>query len=771
MKAVLCSLTASCTLVLQLSAATNPPAGRTDFGFSGKEIFPIDNYISLLQAADVNGDGKMDLVLVNNARSKITFLMNQTGVPPQPAAKPARKRELNELPPDARFRIESLASEKRISALVVTDLNGDGRPDLAYYGEPKELVVQYNEGTNGWAAPKRWPIEDGLLAPDALSAGDLNGTGRMGLLLLGEKCVYWLAQKADGTLAEPEKIPLSAPARAAQAVDVDGDGRQDLLLVNWENATPFRFRLQNAAGQLGPETFFPFPAIRSYCAANLVPNAGTHLVTISQQSGRAQISHFTRKPAPVLADAFREGQLQVLPVAGTEKARRGVAWGDVNGDGLVDLLVAEPESGQLSLYLQQRDGSLAPPKSFPSLAGVSEIAVGDWDGDGRAEVFLLSPDEKQVGMTRLDDKGRLPFPTPVPLEGKPLTMALGAPQSGARPMLAVIVEDEGKRTLVTRAADGTGRTQPLAESFKSNPSLMAWHDLNQDGLADLVVLVPYEKIKVLVQEAGKGFTEADVAAPGGAVEQPWLAAADVDGDGKAELLLPQKNFLRAVVLSRAPASASGSPGKGEWAFQVRDQINGSASNSRIVGAALVPGTNGSGLFLLDAERKVLTLAQRDTAGVWQAVRNVSLPVSQFHSVQPLALGSPRPNAVGLLGLNTVAWLPLTGDVWELTALDSYETPIKDGYLHDVVPGDLNQDGRKDLVFLETSKHYVDLVVFDAANRLVPANRWQVFEERSFRGMRSEVPEPREAVVADVTGDGKNDLILIVHDRVLLYPQE
>ena len=79
--------------------------------------------------------------------------------------------------------------------------------------------------------------------------------------------------------------------------------------------------------------------------------------------------------------------------------------------------------------------------------------------------------------------------------------------------------------------------------------------------------------------------------------------------------------------------------------------------------------------------------------------------------------------------------------------------------------------RKDLDFLKTGKHYLDLVIFDSTNHLVPANRWQVFEERSFRGGRAALPEPREAAVADVTGDGKNDLIVLVHDRVLVYPQE
>ena len=120
----------------------------------------------------------------------------------------------------------------------------------------------------------------------------------------------------------------------------------------------------------------------------------------------------------------------------------------------------------------------------------------------------------------------------------------------------------------------------------------------------------------------------------------------------------------------------------------------------------------------------------------------------------------------------MAWKRFDGDKWEFTELDGYETLIKDGYLHDVVSGDLNGDKRKDLVFLETGKAYVDLVTFEPPHRLVPANRWQVFEERTFRQRRgTEAAEPREALVADLTGDGKPDLAILVHDRILVYPQE
>ena len=86
-------------------------------------------------------------------------------------------------------------------------------------------------------------------------------------------------------------------------------------------------------------------------------------------------------------------------------------------------------------------------------------------------------------------------------------------------------DQEGRRLLVTRTADGKTRTQKLSKDFKANPTTLAFHDADQDGLTDLVILMPYEKVKILRQVPGKDFEELDVAPPGGARElaQPWLA--------------------------------------------------------------------------------------------------------------------------------------------------------------------------------------------------------------------------------------------------------
>ena len=763
------SMTAA-TVALCLSFSAVAGTVTNTFGFSGHEIFPVDQQINQLHVADLDGDGLNDLIVANNLHSKITLLYNLTGKTNRADAAAARKLELNELPPDSRFRIDSLPSDERIAALAVTDLNGDGRPDLAYFGDAKDLMVRYNLGTNGWSEPKRWHFDDGRMDANALTTGDLNGDGLTDIALLGDNgAVYFLAQQKDHPLAEPVKIPYSGTPKAVQIADVDGDGRNDLVFVDFDNAAPFRVRLQNAGGQLGPEIYFKAQPVRSFWLDNLAGDRTNYLAAVVQATGRAEVSQFMRKPAETLSGTFKKGQFQILPLNKTDAGQRGVLWADVDGDGRADLLVAEPESGQLSVYLQQADGSLASPKKFPSLAGVSQIAVSDWNNDGHPEIFLLSRDENSVAVTSFDKSGRLPFPTPLPLDGKPLAMAVGALKDGAKPALALIVDKDGARSLVIRMADGKTTTQKFSDSFKSNPTALAIQDMNQDGLADLVVLIPYEKIKVMLQKKDGKFDEKDVDPPGGAMEQPWLAAADVDGDGKPELLLPQKNFVRAVVLEPG-TKVEGSTNGPNWVFRVKDQINGSASDSRIISvAAVVNGkTAVPSLFLLDAEHKQLTLSERDTNGVWQVVKNIDLPVTGFASLKSVKLGGA---CVAFTGPNGVAWLPLAGDVWELAKLDDYDTPIKDGYLNDLIAGDLTGGGRKQLIFMETAKNYLDLVTFDKNRKLVPGDRWQVFESHTFRGAQNAIPEPRECAVADVTGDKKNDLIVLVHDRILVYPQE
>ena len=122
---------------------------------------------------------------------------------------------------------------------------------------------------------------------------------------------------------------------------------------------------------------------------------------------------------------------------------------------------------------------------------------------------MLSIEERQVGVASMDKSGRVGFPQRISVEGRPLAQAVGTLEQGTA--LAVISDISGRRRLSIIGADGVSHTQRLNEEFRANPASLAWHDVNQDGKQDLVVLIPYERIKILLQVDDDAFEEIDLS--------------------------------------------------------------------------------------------------------------------------------------------------------------------------------------------------------------------------------------------------------------------
>jgi hypothetical protein len=76
--------------------------------------------------------------------------------------------------------------------------------------------------------------------------------------------------------------------------------------------------------------------------------------------------------------------------------------------------------------------------------------------------------------------------------------------------------------------------------------------------------------------------------------------------------------------------------------------------------------------------------------------------------------------------------------------------------------------------VEYENNHIEILALDGQSKPIPAMRFKIFEQKSYRdrqkGGHSGV-EPRELKVADVTGDGKDDLVTIIHDRIIIYPQD
>ena len=119
---------------------------------------------------------------------------------------------------------------------------------------------------------------------------------------------------------------------------------------------------------------------------------------------------------------------------------------------------------------------------------------------------------------------------------------------------------------------------------------------------------------------------------------------------------------------------------------------------------------------------------------------------------------------------------LSSDIaFDLENVLSWETRVRDGRYAHLAVGDVNSDGRDDIVLVESRKNYLDILTYEPSEaiiRIVQGTRFQVFEQKSFgRESPMGTAEPRELVIADVTADGAADIVAIVHDRIVIYPQD
>jgi len=128
---------------------------------------------------------------------------------------------------------------------------------------------------------------------------------------------------------------------------------------------------------------------------------------------------------------------------------------------------------------------------------------------------------------------------------------------------------------------------------------------------------------------------------------------------------------------------------------------------------------------------------------------------------------PHPGGAVLVGLKEVVRLSFDGPGWELAAVRSHEPPTPETDYYQGMAADLDGDGCRDLVVLDAKIRGAHvLVAGEKSLRL--ALVFPVFEQPSDqRGGR----EPRAMAAGDMTGDGREDLVLLCHDRVLLYAQE
>ena len=221
----------------------------------GPDIVKLDWSVRAVTPVDLDGDKLMDLALIDNDRATIELLYQKKPGAPDDPAKPDRVNRWEPVLEDARFRRVSVTTGVTMFDLVVGDLNGDGRPDLVYTGDAQALTLRYQQADGTWQEKKITEAPTPIQMLGSLKIGDLDGDKRPDLAMLGRQEIAIFRQQADGTLAPPERLALADEnCYGLEFVDVNSDGRPDLVYLANGNRDVLRVRLQTSSRQFGPDS-------------------------------------------------------------------------------------------------------------------------------------------------------------------------------------------------------------------------------------------------------------------------------------------------------------------------------------------------------------------------------------------------------------------------------------------------------------------------------------------------------------------------------------
>ncbi|MBI5169272.1 MAG: VCBS repeat-containing protein [Candidatus Eisenbacteria bacterium] len=235
--------------------------------------------------------------------------------------------------------------------------------------------------------------------------------------------------------------------------------------------------------------------------------------------------------APALALAPFNAPFREFPASLQNSA---FATGDFDEDGRIDAVVAS--TGMELVFLRQ-----APSHEFeenarlPLTTLVHEMLSADLDGDGHLDLACLTSADELLVLSG-DGTGAFPssYTRPAPFGALWLVTA---DLDGAAPIDLVSLSYYSASLQKYFATPGGALVAPLSEATLSGPAAIAAGDLNGDGLDDLVLSHDFIHVLSILYTDPGGGTTSTWTLPNPSLYGTSLACADVDHDGRRDLLM------------------------------------------------------------------------------------------------------------------------------------------------------------------------------------------------------------------------------------------
>jgi hypothetical protein len=365
--------------------------------FAPQQTFAVGANPVSVAVADLNGDGRPDVVVANSGSNTVAVLLDAT----------APKAGVPGFAAQADF-----ATGGTPFSVAVADFNGDGKPDLAVANFADNTVsVLLNTTPQGASVPSFAPQKTFAVGtnPQALAVGDFNQDGKPDLVVAN------LKSGNDSVLLNTTPAGAATPAFAAQQTfavgnnpifvavgDFNGDGKPDLAVSNFTDKT-VSVLLDTTAAM---STTAAFTAQQTFAVGT-----GPLGAAIGDFNGDNKpdlvVADSKDTTVSVLLDTTTTGALtptfaaqQTFAVGGNPQ---GLAVGDFDGDGKPDLAVGNFTDKTLSVLLDTTANGASTPtfatqQTFATGTNPVAVAVGDFNGDGQQHLVVADNGDKTVSV-------------------------------------------------------------------------------------------------------------------------------------------------------------------------------------------------------------------------------------------------------------------------------------------------------------------------------------------------------------------------------------
>lgn len=718
---------------LTAAPSTGAGPGLTPTGMR----FNVCCYTTSIVQADLNGDGRTDLVTGNGMSYDLSVLLNDgAGGYVEPVNYPVGAFELS------------------LVVVAIGDVNDDGHPDIAAAGySATEILIYLGDGTGTFAEPTSHSAGNGQF-PTAIELVDIDGDDMLDIVTSNgdSNNVSVLAGQGDGSFAAANNFATGAFPRALAVADANGDGHLDIATGNFQDRNVAVLAGDGAGQFAAPVTVGIGPDAEPMSLA-LADVTGDGHVDIVTANGRLDSSPF---PPPELvgtvsviagdgAGGFAAAE-QHSAGAGEGRAQ-SIAIGDITGDGIIDIVVSRPIANRVSILAGTGDGDFAGAIVRPTGVGPQPLLLADANGDGTLDVVVANAVGASVSILPGDGEGGIGFDGNFDVGVYPHSVVAADFDGDGQPDIATADAQSGSVSVLNNAGSGTFASS-VQHAVGNSPLTIATGDVNGDGSPDLVTANGSGTVSVLISDGDGGFAPSVAFPVAEGFQSPYaVALGDANGDGHLDIATANNNIQNESI------SFLLGDGTGDFATGVVHPVGPEPFNSpQGIVMADVTGDDQADIVTANLGTNSLSLLVGDGEGGFAA------PVALTADSGPVAVAVGDVNGDGhpdIVSLNhpaqTVSMLAGDGAGGFAAAMHFPIYPPQssddfNAWAWGLALADVTGDGHLDIVTANTQNDSVSLLPNDGSGGFGTFHNFGTGAH------------PGSVAVADIDGDGRADVI-------------